>query len=72
MILGIAITSVRRCIHVDYENKKKKQNKTKNKHKQSVMIKRIDLNLVKHTDKLRFISKDGARCPQKVVEGVPI
>ena len=53
------------------KQKKQKKKKKKNTHKQSVMIKRIDLNLVKHTDKLKFISKDGARCPQKVVEGVP-
>ena len=50
---------------------KKKKNKKKKKHthtKKSVMIKHIDMRLVKHTDELKSISKDGARCPKKWLE----
>ena len=34
----------------------------------SVMIKHIDMSLVKHTDYLKSISKDGARCPKNWCE----
>ena len=58
MILGVTIAYVRWCI--DYEKKKT--------HKNSVMIKHSDMSLVKHTDELKSISKEGARCSKKWYE----
>ena len=57
MILSVTKVYVR--WRIDYG--KKKTNKT-------LMIKRIDMSLVKHTDELKSISKDGARCPKKWYE----